>query len=272
MKRLHEDNPSKRIRYLNLIVSRKRSALNHVPAGHLKIYNRGSKSYYSYYSSNDKTVRYLKVHDKNDRELAKALAQRDYDEKILKLALKEKDLLERIVAFYHQGCVDDLFESLNPGRKALVTPIRLSDQKYIEKWLAQTYQKRKTDPDEICFETKRGELVHSKSELMIGDDLYLDEIPYLYEMPVKVTDLFTGRPHTVYPDFTVLNVRTRKTYLWEHLGKCDDPDYVNDNMKKLIEYENAGYRLGDNLIVTFETRAFPLTPDRVKLVINTYFI
>ncbi|MEE3440399.1 MAG: hypothetical protein VZR07_10670, partial [Ruminococcus sp.] len=52
------------------------------------------------------------------------------------------------------------------------------------------------------FETQRGEIVRSKSEVIIADALYYANIPYHYEKPIKVGD------RVIYPDFTVLNVKT----------------------------------------------------------------
>ena len=46
------------------------------------------------------------------------------------------------------------------------------------------------------------------------------------------------------PDFTVINKRTGKMFLYEHLGKMDDENYVASNMRKLDLYEKNGYLLG----------------------------
>ena len=58
----------------------------------------------------------------------------------------------------------------------------------------------------------------------------------------------------VYPDFTVLNVRERKVYLWEHFGLLTEADYAEENLPKLESYEENGYFPGENLIVTIETK------------------
>ena len=50
----------------------------------------------------------------------------------------------------------------------------------------------------------------------------------------------------------------------------DKEDYADDNIKKLADYEAAGYRVGENMIATFETRKFPLTSGRVREVIEYY--
>ena len=99
-----------------------------------------------------------------------------------------------------------------------------------------------------------------------------DCIRYHYECAVETIDHLTGMPRTRYPDFYVLNTRTRRAYYYEHFGKCDDPDYVNDNLNKLIDYANAGIVAGINLIMTFETRQTPLTPEGVEALVENYLM
>ena len=75
---------------------------------------------------------------------------------------------------------------------------------------------------------------------------------------------------TVYPDFTVLNVKTRKEYYWEHLGLLDDEDYLNKFLVKLDSYQKNGIRSGEKLILTKETKKHPLNTANVKETIKYY--
>ena len=52
---------------------------------------------------------------------------------------------------------------------------------------------------------------------------------------------------TVYPDFTILNVRTGKIYYWEHLGM------TNKSIRKIEAYAKNGYYPGEKLILSSET-------------------
>lgn len=61
-----------------------------------------------------------------------------------------------------------------------------------------------------------------------------------------------------YPDFTLLNIRTRKEILWEHFGMMDDPEYVEKAVQKIMTYEQNEIFQGENLILTYETRKIPL--------------
>ena len=71
----------------------------------------------------------------------------------------------------------------------------------------------------LIHRTERGDLVRSKSELVIADKLYGAGVEYAYEKPLVIS----GR--TYYPDFTIEDDATGVTYYWEHLGMLDDLDY-----------------------------------------------
>ena len=58
-------------------------------------------------------------------------------------------------------------------------------------------QIRNADDDMSNYITDAGERVRSKSELVIANLLYKNNIPYMYECPLKINN------NTVYPDFTV---------------------------------------------------------------------
>lgn len=61
-----------------------------------------------------------------------------------------------------------------------------------------------------------------------------------------------------FPDFTVLNKKTRQEVYIEHFGLLDDELYLSSNLLKLDEYRNNGIYLGKNLLFTYETENSPL--------------
>ena len=141
----------------------------------------------------------------------------------------------------------------------------------IHSFLEEKYEPGKFDEDNTTeFITLKGERVRSKSELLISDQLNRYGIPYRYEKPVELQDW--KKTVICRPDFTVMNRRTGKIFLFEHLGKMDDEDYVAANMRKLDLYERNGYLLGDNLMVTHETSKVPLNRNILDSYIKTYFI
>ena len=112
-----------------------------------------------------------------------------------------------------------------------------------------------------------GERVRSKSEVIIADALERSGIPYKYECPRELSD----GGQRVYPDFTCLNLRTRKEVLWEHLGMMDNPEYASMAVKKFSSYLKNGFVLGVNLIVSMECSDKPLNQTEVRKIIQGIF-
>ena len=93
----------------------------------------------------------------------------------------------------------------------------------------------------LIHRTERGDLVRSKSELVIADKLYARGIDYAYEQP-----LILPGDRTRYPDFTIIDGARGVTYYWEHLGLLHDPGYRARWERKRAEYFDAGIRPPDH--------------------------
>ena len=235
---------------------------NYVERGYLKVsmsYN--SYQYYVIDYENDKTPKYIK---KSNLSLAKSIAQRDYEKQVIKSVEEELKCINRFINGMPEVTYEQVYDKLVEGRKTLVTPIVMTDEEYAKKWQEQIFTAKKIEAGTVGYETQRGEIVRSKSEVIIADALFFAEIPYHYEKPLKVGN------RTVYPDFTVLNVKTRKEYYWEHLGMLDDEDYLNKFLVKLDSYQKNGIRSGEKLILTKETKKHPLNTANVKETIKYY--
>jgi len=89
--------------------------------------------------------------------------------------------------------------------------------------------------DGLIHRTERGDLVRSKSELVVADKLYNRGVEYAYEQPLVLPN---GRIR--YPDFTISDHVRGVTFYWEHLGMLDDPKYRARWEKKRAEYIAAG--------------------------------
>jgi hypothetical protein len=87
----------------------------------------------------------------------------------------------------------------------------------------------------LIHRTARGELVRSKSEVIIANLLHGLDIPYAYEQP------FTGRDGSVrYPDFTIDDAETGQKVFLEHLGMMAEPAYRRRWQSKLEWYRAQG--------------------------------
>ena len=87
----------------------------------------------------------------------------------------------------------------------------------------------------LIHRTERGDLVRSKSELVIADKLHARRIDYAYEQPLLLTN---GR--TRYPDFTIADHARGVTFYWEHLGMLDNRGYRARWERKRAEYQECG--------------------------------
>jgi hypothetical protein len=83
----------------------------------------------------------------------------------------------------------------------------------------------------LIHETKRGELVRSKSELIIADELFGRDIDYEFEP--EVTDRHGA---SRWPDFVIDDAATGRRIYWEHLGMLGDPVYKERWNRKVQWY------------------------------------
>jgi hypothetical protein len=89
----------------------------------------------------------------------------------------------------------------------------------------------------LIHRTERGDLVRSKSELVIAEKLHARSIDYAYEQPLAL-----GGGRLRYPDFTIADHARGVTFYWEHCGMLDDPGYRTRWERKRAEYFAAGIK------------------------------
>lgn len=241
-----------RMGYLDAIVSEKARDIKTAPKGKIKIVKHNSTyQYYIRESVNDSQGKYIR---RENIALAKALAQKDYDQKVHDLATKELKILLKLRALYKNGDCDSYIESMRPYKAQLVVPIKEPDEQFIKNWMAQSVNLQETFMNEgLIYDNGKGIMMRSKSEVIISKILDEKGIPYIYEKPLAISKFKTVRP-----DFTILDVKNRREIYLEHLGLMDDGEYFAKNVKKIADYEKAGFYLGDKLLITYETRKEPL--------------
>ena len=260
-----EGELEERKEYLGELIIEAETALMKAPKGSLRTNQKKERSqYYLRSKSSDRTGRYPK---KGELGLAAALAQRDYYRSIKNLAAAEHDAISDLLAVWQNGRVEDEFERLTLPRKKLVTPVALSDEEYVRRWLEEPYPRKGFDENDPEYFSLKGERVRSKSEIILMDIFDSYPVPCKYEFPLE---LFNGK--IIHPDFTLLNVRERKEYRWEHLGRADDPGYMKYNVGRLNDLIRSGYYPGVNLILSFETSDSPLDVRVVHNLINEYLL
>ena len=205
-----------------------------------------------------------------DADLVKELAQKDYYASMLKEAVKETNALRLFLKHFDPDAHVRIYENLHEEKRRLVIPLIPTDDQFAEKWLEESRAAaaavKNTHDKPFEFVTANGENVRSKSEQIIADTLRRFDIFYVYECPLRLSD------GIVFPDFKVLNRRTRKTYYLEHFGGMDQPGYANDMVKKLKRYERSGFFPGENLLFTIESSEFPLGTKEIETLIRKYLL
>ncbi|RAK15236.1 ATP-dependent exoDNAse (exonuclease V) alpha subunit [Anoxybacillus vitaminiphilus] len=120
----------------------------------------------------------------------------------------------------------------------------------------------------LIHRTTRGELVRSKSEVIIADLLHANGINYLYEEPLKLGGTIR------YPDFTIEDDDLGITYYWEHCGMLSNLEYRKRWEAKLEWYRSHNIlpiEEGGNLIVTMEAENGGIDSKKIQQLISSLF-
>lgn len=254
---------SRRKMYLMEQREQKQQALLHAPGGSVRMdMSKGKVQFYYREDPREKAGIYI---PKERISLAQNLIQKEYDQKVLRSIEQELKAIEAYLARVPQRTMEEVYETLRVERQKFITPVRQTDEQYIRAWEEIPFRGKEIDSAIPPLYTEKGERVRSKSEVIIADVLHREGIPYKYECPLMLKGW--GKVH---PDFTTLNVRKRKVVYWEHLGMMDDAEYVDNALTRYEGYEQNGIVLGDNLILTFETRSHPLNQRTIRAQIERY--
>ena len=248
---------------LEQILKKTKDRLGDAPQGTLRLSScRENVQYYHCTQGDRKNGTYI---PKEQMDLIRRLAQKSYDEKIISLADKRLSRVRRLAKDYDE--IANVYQREHVERQKLIDPVEPTWEQQIEQWIAQKYQGKEFQEGTAVILTQKGERVRSKSEKILADYFYQNNIPYKYEMPLYLKG--TGM---VYPDFTFLSRRTRKEIYWEHDGRMDDPVYARSAVRKIQAYEENGIYPGENLILTFETEKTILDIRIVKGLVERYLL
>ncbi len=241
------------------------AGLKSAPAGTLRVDRHGKViQYYNRIDPAKPNGEYIPV---SNRDLAVKLAQKEYEQKMLKSVNEEIKVLLHLIEHYPACRPEDVMSKVAEPKRGLIRPFHLSEEEFVERWKSVEYISNPFYESRDNLMTEQGEIVKSKSELIIANLLFQAGVPYRYEFPLSL-----GRQGTVYPDFMILNKRLRKEILWEHLGMMDIPEYAEKAVRKITAYEENGYFPGENLILTMETKDQPLDVRLVKKMIRKYAV
>lgn len=235
--------------------------LEKLPEGFLMKRNDG-RVFHVIKANGEKEIRQLNNKDSDDIKLFGELKYKRY----IKAALPVlKDWIKYIKSFIQNVIVYDplkIQEKLKIQYHGLNgMPIFLEGDINPENW--ESNSSPPMYEEGLIHPSQKGMMTRSKSEAQIVSSYESQGWKFMYEPVVKLPD---GR--ILRPDFAVLHPIKRKVIYHEHLGMMDDPDYAMKAIQKLNDYASVGIVLGDNLVLTAETKGQPLTFQGINEVIK----
>lgn len=248
-------------KHLQSIIAKAREKDIEEPEGRLRIsVDHGVARYYQCIDD-----RYGEYISRENIQLPRQLAQKAYNDTVLKTAEARAKHIARCLKNYNDDELEQLFTSLHPERQKLITPVEPTFSQLQEQWYSEPYVGKAFKEGMPVILTEKGERVRSKSEKILADFFYRNNIPYKYEKPLNLSGY-----GIVYPDFTFLSRKLRKEIYWEHEGMMDKPEYAIKAVKKLNSYQMNGILPGERLILTFETEQDVLNTRIVSELADEY--
>ena len=184
----------------------------------------------------------------SQKDLAKYLAQKSYNDSVRKFLEDRLTILSRFNSTFEELDLDVIYENLSTERKELITPVSKTWEQKLIDWKKAPYTGLQKNVEYSQFLTNNKECVRSKSEKILADLFSRLGIAYKYECPLKLKDGLI-----LYPDFTFLSPYTHEEIYWEHHGMMDKPNYLKNTIRKIQTYEANGIFRGENLIITYES-------------------
>lgn len=235
------------------------SQLNEFPEGRI-ICKRNEKRYKWYHSQNGK----LTYISKKGRKLAEQLAAKKYLTHLYEDLIHEKNAIDYYIRHHKEGAAEKMLTQMPEYQELLMPYFKVLSQELYE-WQNSPYDHCMKYPEQRKHKTTSGNIVRSKSELLIDMTLYKHKIPFRYECALQLED------EVFYPDFTIRHPETGEVFYWEHFGKMDNERYAKNTGSKLQFYIAHGIIPGVNLITTYETKDKPLSIETVENLIQEYF-
>lgn len=243
--------------------------LSHSIEGGLKVDSRNGRFYYSKQIYDTEKHQYVcKYIKRSEIEIAKQIALRDYCLHLKEVLLKEHKAIQTISEMDFDKGLNDCYTELDEGRKCLLNPLVNTAQSVIDMWNHEDYEQNKSHPENLIHLTDRGEYVRSKSEEVIANYLYSmkDLIDYKYERPFSV--FVNGKQELIFPDFTILNLRTGRIHILEHVSRLDLENYHDKFVWKHGAYVENGLIQDGTVIYSFESATYPLNIKYIKKLVN----
>lgn len=203
---------------------------------------------------------------KNERGLAEELAMKKYLTFQLDDLKKEKRAIQLYLCHHSDESRAEQLLKKSPEYRNLLSNNFLPLSKELDDWAKVSYPRNPMHQETLTYPSSSGNMLRSKSEVLIDMILYQNRIPFRYECELELND------GIVYPDFTIRHPRTGKVFYWEHFGMMDNPNYCQNAYTKMQRYTESGIIPTIHLITTYETKKYPLKMDVIETLVNQYFL
>ena len=231
--------------------------LKKLPTG--TFYATRNGKYYKWLRYADGQIEVIK---KSNIDLARASAFATFLRHCISDAEAETDAIRAYLRNVNESESERYIKNPEIRRLLALSPV-MSDM--AAEWAAADYPKSALQYKGTCYKTLKGDLVKSRAEKDIADELFLAGIPYRYECVITLGN------KTYCRDFMIMDPSTGKIYIWEHFGMEDLNYYLHKNADKLYTYFENGYIPGNNLICTSSSEGRPLTKAQIRKTIDFYF-
>lgn len=216
----------------------------------MSISKKRNKDYY--YLVKDDGLEYLGG-EKN--ETVQAIKELRLCKTMLKMTESNIYELESILQNYNWITPETVRAKIPKSYLPLNLNENFEDKRFTKNWQRKMNAIKKSypikNPENLIAETCDGTRVRSRAEALLYDMFVAMGFVVLYEFPLVIN----GK--TFYPDFLLMNPRTHKLYIWEHLGlwyhETWGQSYRQEFIQKTMQYAQLGFSLGYNLWTSFES-------------------
>ena len=224
----------------------------------------GKKYFSSFHYHNKKRI--LKYLGAEMNLTVQILQKRRFLTESIRRINKNRPLMENFIEKY---------QSLDPYdiRDALPKAYKFTDESCfdlagaidVENWAKKDYRRADMHPEHLTHIDAKGELMRSKSEVLVANALAVRSIPYRIEEAMRIGN------ETVVPDFVVVSQRLNREIYWEHFGRMFEEKYQRRYAHKMLLYAQAGILPGYNMITTFDDRKGNIDARDIERMIRAFF-
>ena len=234
------------------------------PEGSLHLSSSNNQVQYYHHFPGQNKKKYI---SKTKSHLIQQLAQKEYDEKLLRHICRRLRQIKELIRDYDDDEIELFFQNEHRERQKLIRPVEPTWNQRLASWKAEEYIGKSFPEGAPAIYTEQGERVRSKSEKILADMFFHKGIAYKYECPLYLNGI-----GFVHPDFTFLSRRTGQELYWEHHGRMDDLQYAEKTIQKIHSYEENNIFPGEKLILTFETAKSPLDTRLAEKLAEKYLL